>query len=528
MEQLRLLYYNDYNEANNCKLRVNFEEQIGKMRIAFIWRGWEGLSTEILQGICLSEGHETRAFIDVGVDTFLQSYGKFTKWLNAHEQLIKEVVAYKPDLVCSSVFTTTWPIISSHLSKLRKLIDVPVLIGGVGAILTPEEIIKDPNVDMLCAGEGEDVMRTVCRRLANGENFENIEGLWVKKNGHIIRPNSVPPLVDLDSLPFPYKDDFFKAGAFKKVLRVFSGRGCPYFCTFCANDAICRNISQNKALYVRKHSPQYVIEMLRYFIKKYPVKKVFFWDACFNSDKNFLLEFLPKYKAEISLPFYAPLSIKGVDKEIATLLGKSGCEEVLVGLESGDEDFRLNVYKKRATDKEYIEGVKGLQEAGVRVTISVIFGSPGETPVNFSRTFQMIDKLNPDHLTTFTFFPQPHTPLTTQALMEGLIKPADMYKPNLYHDHYVLKQPYSNIAQNFNNLAPLYFLSPKSIKPLIHKWALSGKPLWLTKFLFKLTLPLTTLVLGFIDLHDVTFTIIKTNFKRLLTKKQNKPKRKLS
>ncbi len=38
---------------------------------------------------------------------------------------------------------------------------------------------------------------------------------------------------DLDRLPFPEKQLWWEWGAFRDNLEVFTGRGCPFKCTFC-------------------------------------------------------------------------------------------------------------------------------------------------------------------------------------------------------------------------------------------------------------------------------------------------------
>lgn len=484
-------------------------------RIAFLCRGFENLGVQILQAVCQKEGVHTRAFIDPAPDAVFLSNNPIVRWLGVQDYLIDQILAYKPDLICVSAFSSTWAPLTDLLGRIRQRIDVPIIAGGVGPTVSPKKAFADPNVDMVCVGDGEYLMRRVCEIIEQGGSFENIPGLWTKVNGEIIPSQTSPKLVELDTLPFPEKSDFYRAAMFRRTLRLVTGRGCPYNCSFCQNNEI-KKI--NGRAFIRRHSPDYVLDMLAHMTEKYPVRQVMFLDSTFNSDIGFTERFLPRYYQKISLPYYCMIHARTMDRELAEIFGRTGCKEVLIGMETGDEDFRWNVYNKHITDEDLARSVHELQRAGVRVALSVIFGAPGETPDHYGKTLDMVEKLRPNHVTTFNFFPQPKTEITENAIEKGLLDPESVFLPNLSHGKYVLLHPYAAKAQTSNNLIPLFFLTPRFLSNWVRRWCLSGSLIPFTHILWKIFVPLANTTFTYIEGIDSMRAIFFANVMKLYRK----------
>ena len=126
---------------------------------------------------------------------------------------------------------------------------------------------------MVCVGEGEKLMLDLCKAMSNGESYDNIPNLWIKKTNGVIIKNPIGPLVNVNDLPYPDYKLFEPERMFRpmqgKVLRILPiemHRGCPYKCTFCEDpslNVLYKTIGEN---YHRAKSPKRLIEEIEYFI----------------------------------------------------------------------------------------------------------------------------------------------------------------------------------------------------------------------------------------------------------------------
>ena len=71
-----------------------------------------------------------------------------------------------------------------------------------------------------------------------------------------------------------------------------------------------------------------------------------FTDSTFNSHKKWLIEFCQQYKEKINLPWSCNLRAEIVNEEQVKALKMANCANVRFGIESGDEDIRVNILKK--------------------------------------------------------------------------------------------------------------------------------------------------------------------------------------
>lgn len=123
-----------------------------------------------------------------------------------------------------------------HLKKINnKLL---IVWGGPHAMLFHEQTAESNLADIVCKGEGEEVLLEIVRGLESGNlNLHEIKGITFKENGQIY---STPyrEYIDMNKLPIldwslikPEVMDIVS----KSICRVHASRGCPYPCTFCIN-----------------------------------------------------------------------------------------------------------------------------------------------------------------------------------------------------------------------------------------------------------------------------------------------------
>jgi radical SAM superfamily enzyme YgiQ (UPF0313 family) len=186
-----------------------------------------------------------------------------------------------PDVIAFSIMSTYWGAAQTLVNLAKEVTSAPIICGGYHPTLAPEKVIADPNVDVVCRGEGEYPLLEYLNALENDEDYSQIPNLWVKKDGKIIK-NEVRPLIqDLDSLPF-WNRDLFNYDAWfgktttsiydfyapERIITVASGRGCHFNCTYCCNDSL-RKLYHDKGRYIRLRSVDNLMQELKILKKRF-------------------------------------------------------------------------------------------------------------------------------------------------------------------------------------------------------------------------------------------------------------------
>ncbi|MFH1778340.1 MAG: radical SAM protein, partial [Candidatus Omnitrophota bacterium] len=110
-----------------------------------------------------------------------------------------------------------------------------------------------------------------------------------------------------------------------------------------------------------------------------------------------------------------------VDQEMLMLMRKTGCREISLGLESGDETVLKRMHKQ-ITLEQAKESVCLIKKAGIRTHASFILGNLGETEESIRRTINFAKELNTDIVAFFITSPFPGTELYEDALRYGYIR----------------------------------------------------------------------------------------------------------
>lgn len=70
--------------------------------------------------------------------------------------------------------------------KVRsELPDCPLVWGGIHATLLPEQTTKNPFVDVVVRGEGEETLAELANKIYTNQPIDNVEGITYEDNGKI-------------------------------------------------------------------------------------------------------------------------------------------------------------------------------------------------------------------------------------------------------------------------------------------------------------------------------------------------------
>jgi radical SAM superfamily enzyme YgiQ (UPF0313 family) len=112
--------------------------------------------------------------------------------------------------------------------------------------------------------------------------------------------------------------------------------------------------------------------------------------------------------------------VNNISEEVAHLLKKSGCTQVTMGIESGNEHMRRNVMKRPISENQIIQAFSLLKKYNISTGAFNIIGMPGETPVSVLDTIRLNAKVSPDKTYNAYFYPFHGTEAYKQIIAEKI------------------------------------------------------------------------------------------------------------
>ncbi len=417
------------------------------MRITIVALGSEQLGLSLLSAIAKRDGHEVSLAYSASLfhDRWNLEIPWLAKYFDDREEVLKTIREERPEVLVFSCITATYQWMLGIAAE-AKAIDpsIKTIFGGVHVSAVPEIVIENRQVDYLVVGEGEIAFPAILNVVQTGKHDGPIDNTWFRDtDGSIVKGIQKGFNQDLDSLP-----------AFDKTLwenhliigdRYFTmaSRGCPYRCTFCFNNFFAElpDDKKTKGKYVRLRSVEHVMAELRDARARYKnLKYIDFQDDVFTTSKEWLQEFLPRYKAEIGLPFQCLTHPKYMDDEIARWMSDAGCLWVQLGVQSMDEEFKSKI--KRFERSDHIKSALGfMNKHGIKVKVDHMFGLPGEPVSAQEKALDLYREYVPARIQTFWTCFLPGTELMKEGLADGIINEADAKRLNEGLDFYFYRNP---------------------------------------------------------------------------------------
>lgn len=318
-----------------------------------------------------------------------------------YAQNIDEIIDFNPDVVCIGSVTQTINNAISIAQKVRaKFPDCLIILGGYHISALPK--LLNPVFDIGVIGEGEITLAEVLQlkkgNSLNIETLKGIKGICYYDNNEIIITDARPQIKNIDDLPFPLvrlpKD--FK-GAY-----IFTARGCPYKCIYCASNSFWGNY--------RYHSAEYIVNFILELYKKYNITNFYSVDDLFIAPKRRLLkirELLEQEGLLGKLTFNGFIRINNFDEEICKALKEIGFESVRFGFETASENLLKKIKDKPFTIKQVENTINICKKYKLPVCCSLMYGIPGETKEDIEMTRQFMINHKNDLTSAGTYILQP-------------------------------------------------------------------------------------------------------------------------
>ena len=321
--------------------------------------------------------------------------------------------SFAPDFVCYAVHSGEHTKILDLNRNLKARYTFTSIFGGPHAMFHPQ-IIEEEGVDIVCAGEAEEVFV----HLLSGTPFKDIKGIYYKGGKGTVFTGYGPLERNLDKYPFPDRELFYE---YEKELgshgekRVSISRGCPFICTYCWNNEVNRRYHDWGKLRVR--SVDKVIEEVNIIKQKYPIRHIRFTDDTFNAiPLPWLREFAEKF-GKLNIPFSCNVRSSLTTPEVARLLRQAGCVTVFLAIETANEQLRKELLKRYETNEQIKNAIAWYKGEGIKVATYSLCGLPVENPLAVDlETLKFNAQLNVDMSWASLFSPTPSTDLANYAI----------------------------------------------------------------------------------------------------------------
>jgi anaerobic magnesium-protoporphyrin IX monomethyl ester cyclase len=292
------------------------------------------------------------------------------------KKLRRELEEYRPQLVGATCVTLNYPIARMMLKVCKAFNpNAFTVIGGPHVTFALEEtLLQSPWIDAIVIGEGEGTLVQLVRAIEEGKDIHHVSGIAYADGGMVVKTPPQARIENLDQLPLPAREllPMARYRALGTPCTVITSRGCPYSCIFCSGH---RMFGPK----VRFRSPGLVVDEIEKLQRDFGLAKINIVDDTFTVNHKHaqaVCEEMLRRNLKIEWSVFA--RVDRISEDLAQLMKRAGCEWVLFGVESADEDI-LKTIKKGITLEEVRCAVKIAAEAGINVFNSFILGLPGES-----------------------------------------------------------------------------------------------------------------------------------------------------
>jgi radical SAM superfamily enzyme YgiQ (UPF0313 family) len=299
----------------------------------------------------------------------------------------------------------------------------PVVLGGAGYSIFPQETLAFLDADFGIAGDGEEAFVRLLDHIAAGKPVDGVAGVYCRSARAPEEPLAVSEHVDR----LPLWDAALAASIGGDVwVPVQSRRGCPNDCSYCSTWRI-----QGKR--IRRRSPGLVVDAIERLAHS-GHHDFFFVDNSFNIPETHALELCERLRAlEPRANWRCILYPERVPEQFVQAMAEAGCSEVSLGFESGCARI-LREMNKRFTPEDVRRTSDLLAAHGISRRGFLLLGGPGETRESVEESLEFAKSLGLDGLrVTVGIRIYPGTPLARTAIAEGVIAAEDdLLRPRFY------------------------------------------------------------------------------------------------
>lgn len=307
------------------------------------------------------------------------------------EDILAEAAVLKPDVISISLVT---PIIKEayRLSAMLDSAGFKLLAGGPHATLLPAEPLEH-GFKAVVVGEGEATIYEAVQAVMGVLPMAEVKGLSyldADKRQHLTKAR---PLVEnLDELPNPALhliEPSHYGSSNNTVLygNIFSSRGCPARCSYCAGQLFGKGF--------RFRSAEHVVQEIGDINRRFGTSHFYFVDDAMSMDKERMAKICAGIRAlGIELTWSMMTRIDAVDDSLLKMVSLAGCVQIDYGVESGCPET-LKKIKKPHTVEMVRRIIPLTAKYGIKPFVFFIVGFPWESRDSIHATRQLMEDIAP-------------------------------------------------------------------------------------------------------------------------------------
>jgi radical SAM superfamily enzyme YgiQ (UPF0313 family) len=295
------------------------------------------------------------------------------------------------DLVGITAMTSTAPRAYKIAREFRKR-GAKVIMGGIHPSVLPDEALR--YCDSVVIGEVEPVWHQVIK------DFQNKE----------LQPRyQAKELPDVAKIPLPRRE-LYKGKGYLITSLLQITRGCPFDCTFCSANLFSGRIFRTRP-----------VESVITEIEQTNTKFIGFLDDNIVGNRAYAKE-LFRALIPLKITWLAQASLTmAEDDELLSLMAKSGCKGVFIGLESVTSEGLAEVNKRYQKAAQMSEKIKKIHDHGILIEGSFIVGLDTDDQSVFERTLAFTKDNKLEVASWGILTPYPGTPLQKRLIEENRI-----------------------------------------------------------------------------------------------------------
>ena len=364
------------------------------------------------------------------------------------ENAAEQIAGTKPKLVVFVLYGqnpnsgTTMMIGAKSLATQLKLSHSNLKTAFIGSHTSalPHEVIQYNFVDFAFINEGVygllDLLET---DLEN--NLYNVRGMWYKKHG-LPKPTSGGCIVKTDDMDVvmpgyawdllpkdkilldKYRAHYWHTNFLEEgrtpFAAIYTSLGCQFGCNFCMINIVNRTsyeegIVSANSRGMRFWSPELILKELEYLYEN-GVRTIRLTDEMFFLNKKYYVPILQGIVDRgMKFNFWAYARVDSVREDQLKLFKDAGVNWLALGIESGNQQVRLEIDKGRFKQVNIREVVKQIKDADINVLGNYMFGFPEDTKDTMQETLDLTLELNCEHANFYAAMALPGSPLYMEA-----------------------------------------------------------------------------------------------------------------
>src|SRR5262245_2297893 len=325
------------------------------------------------------------------------------------EHVEKLDLSDRPDLVVIQVYITNayraYQIADHYRARCAY-----VLLGGLHVTSLPDEAA--PHADTIFLGPGEHTFPQFLRDFVSGRPLRRYESA----------------IRTLEELP-PIRRDLIQRRRYLVPNSIVVSRGCPHHCTFCYKDAF---FAGGRGFYTQR------VDAALAEISRLPGRHLYFLDDHLFGNARFAKELFRGMRG-MNRVFQGAATVDSILRDdLVEEAAAAGLRSLFVGFETLSPAGLAGAAKHQNLGRSYRDVVRRLDDLGIMINGSFVFGLDGDDRDVFRRTVEWAIRSG---ITTATFHiltPYPGTALFSQMAAQDRLVTRNW---DLYDTRHVVYRP---------------------------------------------------------------------------------------